>query len=175
MGDRSQLDEVREHRENIYPGFVCKYCKCSKKGGGATRFKQYLAGWGNNVKHCSCVPPDVRDYFRCELDRTTDRKKGKQKERLLREEVAVEGNVVHDIDSDDKELQRAFHASREEEQFARAIRGGGGDMSMAVVHLNNKATCLEWSGGQACIGRKALSRKHRLTWSHGQRRANLQK
>jgi hypothetical protein len=63
MGDRSQANKVCEHEENIYPGFVCKYCKCSKKGGGATRFKQHLVGQGNNVKHCSCVPPNVRDYF----------------------------------------------------------------------------------------------------------------
>jgi hypothetical protein len=126
MGDRSQVDEVWEHGENIYPGFVCKYCKCSKKGGGATHFKQQLAGRGNNVKHCSCVPPDVRDYFRRELDRTADRKKTKKKERLLREEVAAEGNVVHDIDSDDKELQCALHASREEAQREREARQRGG-------------------------------------------------
>jgi hypothetical protein len=63
MGDRSQADEVWEHGENIYPGFVYKYCKCSKKSGGATRFKQHLVGRGKNVNHCSCVPPDIRDYF----------------------------------------------------------------------------------------------------------------
>jgi hypothetical protein len=125
MGDRSQADGVWEHGENIYSRFVCMYCKCSKKGGGVTRFKQYLAGQGNNVKHYLCVPPNVCDYFQCELDRTTDKKKSKQKERLLREEVAVEGNVVYDIDSEDEELQRALHASREEEQFARAARERG--------------------------------------------------
>jgi hypothetical protein len=79
MGDRSQADVVWEHGENIYPEFICKYCKCSKKGGGATRFKQHLAGRGNNVKHCSCVPPDVREYFQRDLDQTTNRKKTKQK------------------------------------------------------------------------------------------------
>jgi hypothetical protein len=63
MEDRSQADEVWEHGENIYPRFVCKYCKCSKKDGGATSFKQHLADRGNNVKHCSRVPPDARDYF----------------------------------------------------------------------------------------------------------------
>jgi hypothetical protein len=94
MGDRSQADEVWEHGENIYPKFVCKYCKCSKKGGGVTHFKQHLVGWGNNIKHCSCVPPDVHDYFRRELDRIADRKKTKQKERLLREEVAAEGKSL---------------------------------------------------------------------------------
>jgi hypothetical protein len=128
MGDCSQEDEVWEHGENIYREFVCKYCKCSKKGGGATHFKQHLVGRGNNVKHCSCVPPDVHDYFQHQFDQTTDRKKSKQKKRVLREEVAAEGNVIHDIDSDDEELQRALHASRKEEQFARATRelGGGG-------------------------------------------------
>jgi hypothetical protein len=90
--------------ENIYPGFVCKYRKCLKKSGGVTRLKQHLAGQGNNVKHCSCVPLDIRDYFRRELDRTADRKKSKQNERLIRDEVAAEGNVVHDIDSEDEEL-----------------------------------------------------------------------
>jgi hypothetical protein len=33
--------------------------------------------------------------------------------------VATEGNVVHAIDSEDEELQRALHASREEVQFER--------------------------------------------------------
>jgi hypothetical protein len=73
-----------------------------------------LAGWGNNVKHYSFVPPNVHDYFRCELDQIADKKKPKPKERLLKEEVAAEGNVVHDIDSDDEELQCALRASREE-------------------------------------------------------------
>jgi hypothetical protein len=37
---------------------------------------------------------------------------------MLREEVAAEGNVVHNIDSDnDEKLQRAIHLSREEAQY----------------------------------------------------------
>jgi hypothetical protein len=122
MADHSQADEILEHGENIYPGFICKYCKCSKKGGGVTSFKQHLANRGNNVKHCSFVPSDVHDYFRRGLDRKADRKKTKNKERLLREEVAAEGNVVHGIDFGDEELQHALHASREEAQRERAAR-----------------------------------------------------
>jgi hypothetical protein len=49
--------------------------------------KQHLAVRGNNVKNCSCVPLDVCDYFRRELDRTADQKTTKKKKRLLREEV----------------------------------------------------------------------------------------
>jgi hypothetical protein len=50
---------------------------------------------------------------------------------------------MHDIDSDnDDELQRALHASPEEEQFARGQEGGGGDDMMTVVgHLSSKVAC----------------------------------
>jgi hypothetical protein len=121
--------------------------------------------------HCSCVAPDVHDYFQRELDRMADSKMSKQKKRLLREEVAAEGNVIHDIDSEDEELQRALYASREEAQYARAAReraGGGGNMSTVVVHLNYKVDCLEGCRGQPHKGRKALPCKQGLTRDHGQ-------
>jgi hypothetical protein len=39
---------------------------------------------------------------------------------MVREEVAAEGNVVYNIDSDnDEELQRTIHLSREEAQYAQ--------------------------------------------------------
>ena len=87
MADRT--DPVWEHGVNIYPGFTCKYCKSTKKGGGATRFKQHLAGRGSNVVHCAHVPPDVRDYFRGELDRTADRRNERIQENLRREQIAA--------------------------------------------------------------------------------------
>ena len=126
MADHSLSDEVWEHGVNTYPGFQCKYCKCSKKGGGATRFKQHLTGRGGNVISCSSVPPDVRDYFRWQLDRTAD-KKERARESLRLGEVAREGNVVHDVDDDnDDELQTALRASREEAEYARHARARGG-------------------------------------------------
>jgi hypothetical protein len=46
---------------------------------------------------------------------------------LLREEVAAEGIVVHNIDLDnDEELQRAIHLSREEAQYAQQVQQQGG-------------------------------------------------
>jgi hypothetical protein len=46
---------------------------------------------------------------------------------LLREEVATEGNVVHNIYSDDDdELQHAIYLSREETQYAQQVRQQGG-------------------------------------------------
>jgi hypothetical protein len=72
------------------------------------------------VKHCGSIPQDVRDYFRHELDRTAENRRARQRQSLLREEVVAEGNVIHDIDSNnDEELQCAIHVSREEVQYAR--------------------------------------------------------
>jgi hypothetical protein len=51
-----------------------------------------------HVKHCGSVSPDMRDYFRRDLDRTTQNKKARQRESLLREEVATERNVIHNIE-----------------------------------------------------------------------------
>jgi hypothetical protein len=107
--------------------FTCNYYGCTKRGGGATHFKQHLAARGSNVKHCGSVSPDMQDYFCRDLDRTDENKSARQRRSLLREEIAVEGNVAHNIDSDnDEELQRAIHLSREEAQYARRVRQQGG-------------------------------------------------
>jgi hypothetical protein len=74
------------------------------------------------VKHCCSVPPDVREYFHRDFNRTAENRRAQQRHSLLREEVATEGNVVHNIYSDnDEELQRAIYLSREEEQYAQQV------------------------------------------------------
>jgi hypothetical protein len=118
--------------------FTCNYYSCTKRGGGATHFKKHLAARGSNVKHCGSVSPDVQDYFRCDLDRTDENKSARQRRSLLREEIAVKGNVAHNIDSNnDEELQRAIHISREEAQYARRVRQQGGQYEHGVGRLNN--------------------------------------
>jgi hypothetical protein len=127
MADHQITDEVWQHGHNAGAFFTCNYCRCRKRGGRATRFKQHLATRGSNVKHCGSVPPNVWDYFCCDLDRTAERGRARQRQSLLREEVAIEGNVVHDIDLDnDEELQRAIHLSREEAQYAWRVGDQGG-------------------------------------------------
>ena len=72
---------------------------------------------------CASVPPDVHDFFCRNLDRAAERRRTRQRESLLREEAAAEGNTIHEIDSDnDEELQRALHASGEEEAYASRVR-----------------------------------------------------
>ncbi|GJN01532.1 hypothetical protein PR202_ga18806 [Eleusine coracana subsp. coracana] len=103
------------------------YCKCSKKGGGATRFKQHLARHGGNVVSCDRVPPDVRAYYLRQFDRTADKKKERQRKSLRQEEIAVEGNVIHDVDDDnDDELHAALRASREDAEYRRSVSRRGG-------------------------------------------------
>ncbi|TVU34001.1 hypothetical protein EJB05_15822, partial [Eragrostis curvula] len=125
MGDRGQGkgDPVWDHGENVHPGFICKYCKLHRKGGGATRLKQHLGCRGKGVLHCNEVPQEVRDFFRGQLDKTVEKKKNKEQENLRREEIAREGNVNSD---EDEELQAAILASRQEAAYATQIREQGG-------------------------------------------------
>jgi hypothetical protein len=115
MAEHQITDEVWQHGHHAGVGFTCNYCGCTKRGGGATWFKHHLAARGSNVKHCESVPPNVRDYFHRDLDRSAQNRRAMQQQSMLREEVAAERNVVYNIDSDnDEELQRAIHLSREE-------------------------------------------------------------
>jgi hypothetical protein len=128
-------DVVWQHGDNLAPGFRCNYCNKSKRGGGATRLKEHLAGRGSNVVHCDRVPPDVRDYFRRELDRAKDKRKGKADERLRRQESArVQVDLTSDNeDTEEEQVQRAMAQSRDEEEFRRrageSYEHGGGSGS----------------------------------------------
>jgi hypothetical protein len=64
MGER---DVVWEHGENLFPGFKYKYCVKEFHGGRVTRLKEHLAEKSGNVARCTKCPPDIREYFLCEL------------------------------------------------------------------------------------------------------------
>jgi hypothetical protein len=107
------------------------------------------------VKHCGSVPPVVRDYFRHDLDTTAENRRARQRQSLLREEVIVEENVVHDIDSDNyEELQCAIHLSKEEAQYARRVRDQGG----RYEHRGGSSQ-QQPSGGLFDILKRSTSRK----------------
>ena len=63
-------DVVWKHGENFYSGWRCNYCHTQKGEGGATKLKQHLAGRGVEVVHCRNVPPNVREYFQRDIERT---------------------------------------------------------------------------------------------------------
>jgi len=121
----AERDLVWEHGENKHPGFRCKYCLREKKGGGATRFKEHLAGRGRQVVHCDHVPVEVRDYFRRELDRIQGRKKEIAEEKNRKEYA---GSHI-DVSSGD-EMAEAIAMSKAEAEFRRRTgdryeHGGG--------------------------------------------------
>jgi hypothetical protein len=59
MADHQITDEVWQHGQNAGAGFTYNYCRCTKRGGRAIRFKQHLSACGSNMKHFDSVPPDV--------------------------------------------------------------------------------------------------------------------
>jgi hypothetical protein len=103
MADHQITDEVWQHGQHVGADFICNYCGCTKRGDGVTWFKHHLVARGSNVKHCGSVPSDVRDCFHRDLDRSTQNRRARQRQSMLREEVAAEGNVIHNIDSDNDE------------------------------------------------------------------------
>jgi hypothetical protein len=81
----------------------------------------------------------VQDYFRHDLYRTIENRRARRQQSLLREEVAVKGNVIHDIDSDnDEELQHVQYIFQERRRNMRGeYESKVGGMSMGVGRLNN--------------------------------------
>ncbi|TVU08732.1 hypothetical protein EJB05_42144, partial [Eragrostis curvula] len=122
-----------------------------RKGGGATRFKEHLAGRGSNVVHCMFVPKDVCEYYQREIDRTKERTKERRRDKIRAEDIAREGNVS--TDEEDDELQAAMHASREQHEYetrsrahegqyehgAGSSQGGGSKKSGGIMGMLRKS------------------------------------
>jgi len=132
-GVMDDKDQVWEHGENLYPGFKCNYCLKSWRGAGCTRLKEHLAGRSGNVAPCSRTPPDVREYFRRELQRIRDRKKTIDENRRNKVQSATPYIDLVDNENEDEVLQRVMEQSRQEEEFRRQAGGryehGGGSGS----------------------------------------------
>ncbi len=120
-------DPVWEHGESMAPGWRCKYCHQRKGGGGATRLKIHLAGKEKGVTYCNSVPPDVREFFRRELDRIKDAGDTRQSERARRVEAAGVNYCDLTGDADEEEqMEAAMEASRQEASFRRGVEQRGG-------------------------------------------------
>jgi len=128
-------DPVWENGENLFPGIKCRYCLKSWKGGRATRLKEHLAGRSGNIASCLKIPPDVRDYFRRELQRTREKKKWINEERVNKVQSATPHINLDDDDDEDEDevLQHVMEQSRQEAEFQRKTGGryehGGGSGS----------------------------------------------
>ena len=59
----ASIEYVWSHGEAVGAGLRCHYCNKSSKGGGATRFREHLAGIIGNVVVCQKVLKDVREMM----------------------------------------------------------------------------------------------------------------
>ncbi|WVZ97014.1 hypothetical protein U9M48_042581, partial [Paspalum notatum var. saurae] len=82
------VDPVWEHGQKYKSGFVCKYCRQQRSGGGATRFKEHLAHRGNDAKDCPSVPAEVKKFFIEQLDKNKERARARARDKLLRDAAA---------------------------------------------------------------------------------------
>jgi hypothetical protein len=67
------------------------------------------------VKYCGSVPLEVHNFFH----RSLEKKRMKQRERLLREKIVAEASMIHEIDSNnDEQLSCDLPASHREKEYA---------------------------------------------------------
>ena len=71
--------------------------------------------------HCRNVPPDVREFFQRDIDRTKKATAYRARERLRREKAAAEGNYPGDEEDEEAQVQRAMDLSRAEAEFRRGV------------------------------------------------------
>jgi hypothetical protein len=100
IADDGILENVWAHGEKLGVGFRCKYCSTARKGGGATRLRQHLAGRRGHVAACTQVPPQVRKAMRISL-RNLKQRKNALKDCRTRMEEAVQHNIAcRDVGND---------------------------------------------------------------------------
>jgi hypothetical protein len=131
---------VWEHGEKIGQDFMAKYCHEGKSGGGTTRFNEHLAHRAKDVKNCLSVPPQVKNFFTGELDKT----KEKKRQRIWQRQQVDDATRTHyeeQGDDYDAEPQATLHQSREEHEFRKELVHG----IMGVVDLAQ-----ERGGGSKC-------------------------
>ncbi|XP_066310939.1 uncharacterized protein [Miscanthus floridulus] len=134
------IDSVWTHGIPFGSGFKCHYCNRAFSGGGATRFKEHLAGIIGNVEACQKVPKDVR---KCMEESRTEGKRAravnKARKKRIDDEIArsvgVEDVVtINDYGDDipnDEEGQLQFVLKR----------------SIHETNIRNVATCSRSGGG----------------------------
>lgn len=90
------IDNVWAHGVPFGTGFKCHYCNRTFLSGGATRFKEHLAGIIGNVAACQKVPKDVRKCL--EESRTEgQRARAVNKARMRRIEDEIARSVGVDL------------------------------------------------------------------------------
>ena len=90
------------------------------------------------------VPPDVREFFQCDIDREKKATADRARESLRWEKSAAEGNYPDDEEDEEAQMQSAIDLSRAEAEFRRGVEQRGGAYERGGVVVRR--------GGMLCRG-----------------------
>ncbi|CAM0879667.1 unnamed protein product [Alopecurus aequalis] len=135
---------VWNHGPKVGTGFECRYCRLNSKGGGATRFREHLAGITGDVRECPNVPSNVRAAMRESRDNTRRKKREKANRKIRFERDLIDGmysraGVINIEDDDDDQLQMALQESLRDRNVSRAIERRHGSGSGVRVSLGKRS------------------------------------
>lgn len=143
-------------------GFKCHYCNKQIKGGGATRFREHLAGVIGNVVICTKVPKEVRELMKSLRLSGKARRRAKRKQRL-RVENEIAQRVVDVLTGNDQHyIEIPSDASDENDDVQIAMRRSLKDLSMkGAVGISGSSqtgsTMASCAGGrQACANKRGV-------------------
>lgn len=111
---------VWSHGDKYVNGFTCYYCEASIASGGATRFRQHLAGVSGNVVACDKVPPYISKMMADEVAKRRIRNKKNKDLELYVERELMEASINYGmhgsatIPPEEAQIQMAMRESLRE-------------------------------------------------------------
>ncbi|KAM0834901.1 hypothetical protein ACQ4PT_063293 [Festuca glaucescens] len=139
----NDIYHIWNHGPKIGGGFDCRYCRLKSRGGGATRFREHLAGIPGDVRECPNVPRNVRAAMRESRDVTMLKKREKASHRLRIEQGTIEGmypGVINLEDDDDQnQIQMSLREQLRDKNVSRAVERRRGSGSGVRVSLGKRS------------------------------------
>ncbi|KAM0905194.1 hypothetical protein ACQ4PT_017532 [Festuca glaucescens] len=139
----NDIYHIWNHGPKIGGGFDCRYCRLKSRGGGATRFREHLAGIPGDVRECPNVPRNDRAAMRESRDVTMLKKREKASHRLRIEQGIIEGmypGVINLEDDDDQnQIQMSLREQLRDKNVSRAAERRRGSGSGVRVSLGKRS------------------------------------
>ncbi|TVT99962.1 hypothetical protein EJB05_54632, partial [Eragrostis curvula] len=125
------LEYIWSHGDPVGTGFKCNYCNKQIKGGGATRFREHLAGIPGRVTECTKVPKDVREIMKSTRLVGRAKRRAKKNRRLrVEDDIAQIVDVLTGKDSNCIEIP-----SDEDDDMQVALRRSLKDLNMSRANI----------------------------------------
>ncbi|KAG8071449.1 hypothetical protein GUJ93_ZPchr0006g45537 [Zizania palustris] len=155
---KNSIEYIWSHGEKYkVNGFSCYYCPTSIAGGGATRFRQHLAGVSGNVVPCENVPLNVKTLM---IDQVANRrirsKKNKDLQQFIQMEIMTGGHGHRSYGKtgippdEEAQIQMAMRESLAEYAFEKGTppslvkSRGSGVASCSANHQPTNNPIMDW-------------------------------